>query len=510
VALSAAEPKLPGQWFRFALLRNLSAMTQFATEFPVKLAPNRASFVAQVVAWLRGTSYSKVLEEHHDADLEGETVYLRSRNGEELRLREYGRDGCLEAIGFRYDFPDNEGRLWRSEAVLRGGMADDQQSLIRFRTQCVAREAGARLDMPRKPYLVKTILSDGWGGLDGSLDVTDQPLWLADDERSLSLACAITRGDASRHLPVIYVSAVEEARWTLSKVEIDKLAYDLGGIVHVVVEPSRVFSFRLRDETDGSNAYGGTLGIGVPGHGIVRRFYVGWRLPNSLHLVSAVRSASLALQSQMPAAGWDWTELQEQALRRQRERDRNRLTAEESEQLYREEIENLQERIRELESQRANRLLPEVVDDGDDEFIAKALTTRIGPEIYPGEFSDRLRAAAALACKMADRTGLDRRSRAIFESIVKNLPSSPGLSELLEDLARATKDPKRVTAELKGLLRRHGYQEKSANKHVRLEASKEYAGLDAITLPKTPSDNRGLKNLRNQIERTLGIAKLSE
>lgn len=37
-----------------------------------------------------------------------------------------------------------------------------------------------------------------------------------------------------------------------------------------------------------------------------------------------------------------------------------------------------------------------------------------------------------------------------------------------------------------------------------------YIGLDSLTLPKTPSDTRGLRNLRTQVERTLGIAKLAE
>ena len=65
-----------------------------------------------------------------------------------------------------------------------------------------------------------------------------------------------------------------------------------------------------------------------------------------------------------------------------------------------------------------------------------------------------------------------------------------------------------MTTELTELLARHGYHEKSDNKHVRLEA--DLAGLDTITVSKTPSDDRGLKNLRKQVERTLGLTKLAE
>ena len=480
-------------------------MTQFATEFPVSALPSRATFVAQVIAWLRGTNYSKILDKHQDADLEGEMAYLRASNGEELRIREYSGNNWL-AFGFRYDFPDDDGRLWRSEAVLRSEKKGNKNGIMRFRTQCIARRTGARLDIPRKPYLIKALLTDGWGGNDGVLTVTDQPTWLVDDYASLDLAEAISRGQASLHLPVIYVSATGESEWVLTTREIEKLAYNLGGIAHVVAEPTRQFSFQLRDRTDGENVYGGSLGIALPGHGIMRRLYLGWRLLNNADLINSVQSTTAALQSQMPYVGWDWTELQEQALRKQRERERSRLTEKEVEQLYLEEIENLRERVQELDRQIKSRPLPEAPDD--DAVIARFLSARIGPEIYPGEFLDRLRSAAALAYTAADQNGLDRRSRMVFDSITRKLQPSAALHELLEDLKRATKDPKRVATELASLLGRHGYNEKSDNKHVKLEGREGYAGLNSIVVPKTPSDHRGLTNLRKQVENALGIGKL--
>ncbi len=484
-------------------------MTSFATEFPVNPIPDRGTFVAQVVSWLRGTDYSTVLDNPRESDLGGDTAHLRSPSGEELRLRELGDDGHLEAIGFRHDFPDNEGRLWRTEVVLRRAASSDGQDLIRLRTECVARKPGVRLDTPRKPYIVKMILRDGWGGADGELPVSDDPYWLADDETGLNVARAVTLGKATRNLPVIYISAVDDTNWLISQTQIEKLAFDIGGVAHVVVEPSRAFSFGLRDLTSGANAYGGTIAIALPGRGIVRRFYLGFRLPDIEDLLTVVREASIGIRSQLPAEGWDWTELQEQALRRQRERDRNRVSAAEVEELYKEEIENLQDRVRQLEGQLAARQ-PDEVTETDYGLLPASVVKRLGPEIYQGEFSDRLRFAAKECSVKADQIGLDRRSRSVLDAIVALLPLSPELSELLEDLKRATKDPKRVAAEVTAVLARHGYHEKSDKKHIRLQAGAEMIGLDVITLPKTPSDKRGLTNFRKQIERTLGIAKLSD
>lgn len=483
-------------------------MLPFATEFPVKASENRASFVSEVIAWLQGTTYSSVLSSGSERDLDGTNALLRSTAGEELRFRELKIGDDWIAIGFRHDFPDEEGRLWRTEGVLRRAAGKGEQDLVRLRTQCLATVAGAPLESPRKPYLIKALLKNGWGGSDGLLRVSDQPVWLGDVDKNLVSASAITLGQGTSALPTVYVSAVGNGRWLLSKREIEKLAYDLGGVAHVVVEPDRLFSFELRDETEGQNAYGGTVALCMPGRGVVRRYYLGWQLQDAKELAAAVRLAAVSLRAQMPTRGWDWTELQEQALRYQREREKNRLTNEESEQLYVQEIANLQDKIAQLNQQvtaRAN----ETVGTDEAEFSLENLVRRIGPEIYAGEISDRLRLAANVALSFADQTGLDKRSTVVLQRIVDRLPISPAHGELSQDIARATKDPKRVASELTALLRRHGYREKSDNKHIRLEADAGFDGLDSITLPKTPSENRGLRNLSKQVERTLGLTKLT-
>jgi hypothetical protein len=148
-------------------------MTSLGTEFPVKPISDRGAFVAQVISWLRGMNNSTVLDNPGESDLGGDTAHIRSLSGEELRLREFGYDSNFDAIGFRHDFPDSEGRLWRTEAVLRRAKSSDRQDLIRLRTECIARRPGAHLDPPRKPYLIKMILQDGWGGKDSELSVSD-------------------------------------------------------------------------------------------------------------------------------------------------------------------------------------------------------------------------------------------------------------------------------------------------------------------------------------------------
>lgn len=480
----------------------------FSTEFPLNRLPSRGEFISQVVTWLNGTTYSKLLSSGIEAELDTENAQLKSENGEELRFRELIREGVSESIGFRHDLPDENGRLWRTEAVVRRCVAAGEPGLIRLRTQCLAREPGIRLEFPRKPYFIKALLKDDWGGHDGSLVVTDQPIYLPDDANGLAVAAAVTLGRASECLPTVYISSVDEGCWHLSTREIEKLAYDLGGVAHVLVEPGRKFSFRLRDETAGANSYGGAIGLGLPERGIVRRYYIGGQILSNHDLAIAVRDLALRLRTLMPTNGWDWTELQEQALICQRLQHKRKLKLSEIESIYQEEIKTLNDRISQLKQKNSSISVAEAVGRDDEDYFSDDFIKIIGPEIYPGEILDRLRLAAKMALDAGKQIGIDSRSKAIFERILGKIPATPALGEFLQDLNRATRDSGRIANELTSLLSRHGYSKKSENKHIRLEAKSGYDGLDTITIPKTPSDNRGLDNAKRQVKSAMGITKL--
>ncbi|MBK8085000.1 MAG: hypothetical protein IPK28_14910 [Devosia sp.] len=477
-------------------------MIPFATEFPVGPRATKAAFIAEVTAWLRGTQYSQVLATKYP-DLSSDFAHLRSGSGEELILRELGeKAGGL--VGFRHDYPDDAGRIWRTEGVLSTNSTG--QGLVRVRTQCIAGRPGATLETPRKPYLIKALVGDGWGGQDGSLTVSDQPFRLEDSGDGLLLARAVVQGEASEFLPVVYVSSTSGKNWALSDDQISKLAYDLGGVAHVVVEPSRSFSFDLRERTKGANVYGGTVGLSVPKTGIVRRMFIGWQIPDSRGLADAARLSATEVRSYLPTQGVDWSEVQERALRKARETAGDALTFDQLEESYLEEIAALKEQIGQLKGERASASAQ--VETATDKTAHSIVGSAITPEIYEGEISDRLSYAAALALQAADRIGLDPRSKFIFQKVAA-IPRSPNLLDFRESIKRATKDAKRLASEVINLLTRHGFHEKSDNKHIRLEANSGMGGLDAITLPKTPGDKaHGLENQRKQVEKTLGLTGL--
>ncbi|WP_143598933.1 hypothetical protein [Pseudothioclava arenosa] len=383
-------------------------------------------------------------------------------------------------------------------------------NLLRVRAQCLAVETLVRLEVPKRTHLIRMILEDGKVVEDGLLMPSLQPHFLSDDQEGFALAERIVSGGASEYLPTVYVSAIDDDRWALDVRAIRALARDLAGVAHVVCEPSREFSFRLRDQVDGENVYNGTLGIAVPGGGFAHRAYLGRAIPDAKALVARVKSAAVDIRSQMPkVGGWDWLDFQDAILRHQREIDKNRLSAEENEKLWNDELALKDARIQELEA--------ELHDARNTPLQAPAsaagngmLLSMLKPEVYSGEFSDRVRAALEFCLERGADSGWDKRSLAVFEEIVGALTPSPALNELREDLRRATRDPARLNAELRKLLARHGFEFKSDNKHSRMEPRPEYVGLESVTLMKTPGDHRGLMNLCSQIEANLGLTRLKK
>lgn len=487
-------------------------MFPFSTEFPVRPSEDRTAFVAEIIAWLRGMKGQTVLSTDSATELDGANIHIKSKSGETLRMRELRHDGDnrWDAVGVRHDIPDGLGRVWRTECVLKRSGAVKGQDLVRLRTQCIAVAPNAQLETPKKPYLIKALLRSEWGGFDNKIKISDQPVWLDNDGSGISLAADVINGTASTWLPIIYISAISGSTWALSRNTITNLAYELGGISHVMVEPDRAFSFDLREMSNARNAYGGAIGIAVPGKGIIKRFFLGNLFPTERELANAVRTSVTAVRSQMPAYGWDWTEIQEQALHAQRQREKSRLSSEESEELYLEEIHNLQDKTRQLEEQ-LNLLLDEKISsEKDQDPWDDDLSQKLGPEIYIGEVYDRLRLAAKISLEVADRFGLDDRSKVILGRMLSCVPASKHKEKLSEALGRAVKDPKKLAKEIEKVLTRHGYVPKSDNGHPRLEALPDYEGLATITTAKTPSDYRGMKNLQKQIENILGLTILPD
>jgi hypothetical protein len=508
---------LPGNSLYASLLDSKAArgettcMLQFSTEFPINAFTDKAQFVAEMVSWLRGTQYSTVLDHEAAHENDGARTYRFAPSGEELRTIEFDSNGSWAALGFRHDYPDDLGRDWRTECVVK--RLSEAEAILRIRSQCSARSPTAKIDVPKRPFLVKAILTGGRGSADGLFQVTDKPIWLEETETHVSLASSIVAGIASKYLPILYVSATNSDNWLLSRDQIEKLAYDVGGVAHVVVEPSRAFSFELMGTSKGQNPYGGTVGVASPQAGLVQRLFLGWDYPSSAAISEAAKRSAISLRGRMSPAGWDWTELQEAAISQERNLAKQASSSIDLEKLYNEEIYTLKEQITDLKKQIQAQERGEEIEKlarYENKFSKiQDLFPSNHKELYDGELEDRFRLALNGALRTAEASGLDSRSTAVFKEIASKMRLSSGCEALLGSLDKASKAgaPKSVK-QFVAVLEQMGFVQKSQNNHIRMEPPGWMSGVESITLPKTPSDHRAALNIKAQIEKTLGINKL--
>lgn len=105
------------------------------------------------------------------------------------------------------------------------------------------------------------LLSQFGGGLDGELTIQIAPTTLENTVKGRKIASSIFEQKLNCKLPIIYISASEKDKYAVIP---DRLARSLCGMAHIVVEPSRVFSRKLRHEVDSRNIYGGIIGAYWP------------------------------------------------------------------------------------------------------------------------------------------------------------------------------------------------------------------------------------------------------
>lgn len=286
-----------------------------------------------------------------------------------------------------------------------------------------------------------------------------------------------------------------------------KLAKSVGGVSHVVLEPSRAFSSMLRDRSRGRNVYGGAVGLSVPGRGIVGRFFLGWQTPDEQALLERLRNVVTLARSRMRSVGWEWADLQEYYLKEERRKEQNRLSESEKIQLYEEELKNKDEMISNLRASiDAIRGDAAQADSMSDELILNGqFVGAIGREMYPGEFSDRVRLALISFVDRAKDLGFDRRTIFAISRIIEKSSYSDELSEIKADLKRAEKGG---SIDFCTILSEIGFIKSSENKHIKMSPLDGLDALPVITIPKTPSDHRGSKNMLSDIEKNIGISKM--
>jgi len=467
-------------------------MLSFATEFPVEADRTTVDFLQAMVTWISGSPHTGLSAEMLRDLLQKDEAHVE--NGKEKVQSLLATSPDVDLAGIRYSRHDND-LEWLTTVVFSRTSSD---AWVGVRVECESQHAAARLPSAKKPVVVRTVLESLGGAADGPLPIRDTSHILTNTD--IDLAAKLIRGDAGCRLPIVYVSARFQGGYIL---DVNRLAADLSGMAHVVVEPNRPFSVRLQLEVDSENVYGGTIGIYWPEGGGRRAFFLGGDYSTPGRLAGAIKDeVRAALLNRRPIARCTWAYVRETASRQAilSLKASGSKAIDEYVEKFDQEIEAKNQRLEEAESE-IQRLRNELRVYEARAGTASGGLLRLGRErdLYPNEVLGILLDAIEDA---ATRVQHDSRRQHVLRSILEanRLEENPleGRREQLKRLLRGTST---IDGKLRRELEDMGFSISEDGKHFKLV----FQGDDryTFTLPKSGSDWRGGLNAASDIGRLL-------
>lgn len=467
-------------------------MLSFASEFPVDARHAPSDFLSASFAWILGSPHTRFTAGDL-ATLRGGADKRVEKDRERVEALGFAADSEA-AAGLKYTRRDDE-LEWTTSVVFTRKAGE---AWVGIRVSCESHHPATRLPAAKKPVIVRALLRDLGGGSDRGLLVQSAPHRLAEAE--VDIAGRLITGGIGCRLPIVYVSAGFDGR---STVDNDSLANELAGMAHVVVEPSRTFSQRLKVAVAGENVYGGTIGIYWPDGGGRRAFFLGrhFERPEDIQR-GIVEEITAALVNRRALDRCTWPYLLEGVSRQalselkasgSQELDKyiatfDRDLAAKDERLVtaEREIERLKADLRRYEAR-----MP----------IGAATLLRSGTEqdLYQDELVAIVR--DALVDARARILAGSRRAHVLDDILEANPPVEDRAAEFREGLKELLRGSRTVDSEVRRGLEGIGFDISGDGKHFKLV----FRGDDryTFTLPKSGGDHRGGLNAASQIARQL-------
>ncbi|WP_188664174.1 hypothetical protein [Arenimonas soli] len=400
------------------------------------------------------------------------------------------QDKTTRCGGVKYSIAESTGVEWTTHIVcniVSGSL------VVSVRVTCEDARAPDRLPPARKPYFVKQILSELGGGMDGDVPVADQAIFLAEGQELA--AAALILGKARNRLPIVYVSSSYNGGYAVDPLALSRW---VSGTAHVVVEPSRAFSFRLRSATASRNAYGGAIGVYWPESGRQKSYFLGRQITNpralSMEIARDIRSS---LSNRRQIANCSWAFLKEQVSSRRLEKLREQGSAELEEfySAFGAEIASKELRIEQLEAENAaahaDYFRYRAPQSGTVEGV---LAAGLEQDLFEGEILGVVRDALA---HYASAVLPGSRREHIVRDLLEANPGSSAAHEKAEEIKAVLRGYKVLDAKSRVKLERLGFEISDDGKHYKAVYMGD--GRYTFAISKSSSDVRAGLNLVSDI-----------
>lgn len=463
-------------------------MLTFKTQFPIHPSTSMSDFMDCCRTWIVGSQHTSLRSAIPVGTRDG-------RFGGEEESVSFGHyhTGAEACGGVRYEKTDQDNIRWVTDVI---GYKSSEHFLVSIQLNVDSELPVERLEQGKRPYIVKLLMEKFSGGYDGTLPVSDRPIFLSEHEADLAeqIICAGT----DSVMPVVYVSRDRDERTIIDP---DTLAKWVSGMAHIVVEPSRRFSSAIMRRVFGENAYNGAVAIYWP-DGIGKWLYLPSKWTDPAALQSAIaKKIRLSLLYQRIRRQCTWSYLQEMTARQKLDalRDSGSSNIDEYIEHFDKEIAAKEEEIQRLEAE-----LVRVRYNKKDVKLAKRDANRsiqietTEEDLYQGEHLGLIIEALKKAAESSDAHS---RRQQVLASLIENNENPGDREEILEQLKEIFRQYTSLTASVRADLEEIGFVIYEDGKHYKL-LYRDDARYPFI-LPKTGSDWRGGLNAFSDLKKRL-------
>jgi outer membrane murein-binding lipoprotein Lpp len=467
-------------------------MISYSTDFPIAHKTSIPDVLGLALKWVAGSPHTKIPSDQlRDIPVDSE---IQIALGDESVIVGAAKMDGFEIGGLRYTRIENDDLEWVTSIVTTKSA---QQHELSIQVSCEALHTATRLPSPKKPYFIQQALNKLGGGMDGSIPVADKPFVLDEDEPHV--AAALISGTADNRLPIIYVSATSGGAHVVDPV---RLAKWMSGLAHVVVEPSRAFSFSLQRLTKSRNAYGGTVGVYWPESEARKSYFLDAENDSPERIQIAIANdIRIALSHRRQRTSCSWLHLRECISKCRYEKLKTDGSTELNAfiEAFDSELKAKEQRMAEAENEIA-RLNAELRKQRSAQQSSAQgfLSPGAEQDLYEGEIRDF--AIGTLQDSMRTTLENSRRRHVLEDLLAYNKPT--GTREQLENEVKAIfRSYVSMDARTRSALAKLGFDVSEDGKHYK--AVFQGDGRYTFAISKTSSDHRGGKNMASDINRKL-------
>lgn len=366
---------------------------------------------------------------------------------------------------------------------------------VGIRTDRESAQPQIYLPTAKKPLLVRTILDNLGGGLDGELYANDEPFYLKPNDAGM--ATRLINGDADNYLPIVYISSRFDMRHEIDPIP---LARSLGGMAHVLVEPDRAFSRMIQKDVGSRNAYGGGVGIYWPNG---ERYYYSLNAdaPTEFDLRRQIAARIRgALLNRRPLARCTWARAEAEIARKVFEHLQSSGSddVEEYVAVFDSELKAKDKQLLEAEDEIRRLKYRLKANDRETPTNQVGFPTSGEQELFPGEIGEILKEALD---RSAASSQPGSRRQHVLASISDTIPDSTILKDKREEIKSILRDYTSLDSKTRQFLESAGFSISEDGKHYKLTYMQDDRYV--FSLSKTGSDHRAGLNMASDISKRI-------